>query len=673
VTVLAQGAVTDRPWGMTLGALGMRGLSGQVTIVADGKQYIVAFHEGVIIGAYSPLASDAAVRLALTNNLITSTQVNDITRRMAAAPNRDEIELLGELVRLGPDQQARLRRRLVAQRAARTFSPGHGDFVVEDEIQIPVPPGGELDVRTVIYLGAKSNLSEDRLTNELGQLGSYFELKREALEDLPQFGFTSTEKPVLDMLVEGAYVDEIIAAQPAIGDRIVRAVVYSLASCGACKLGVPPRVPRAGTPSTSPTLQQPRPNTPRTATPSTMPVSRTMTPAAPPSQPRTMTPAAPPSQARTITQRNSPPGQPATPRTSTGNTIPPMSRTSTASSVPTSGGQSGVPHPVANTGSGAVPQPVSRSPSGGMPRSATRPSEGTENFTRSRPQSVLPPMSTPASPLVPPAPSGAIDPPTAQGRKSTVAAAPPRRARRDSTAATEIEQLLASKIPMLDAGVDHFTLLGLSMDASPADVRSAYFTLARKLHPDRLSAIGVDDEERRAQRLMAQVNLAFAVLNDTVKREEYASIMRRGGEAAVKAEEARADELAMRVMRAEEAFKQGEMALRRDQLKQAIEAFQMAVELQPREAEYQALLAWTQFAMAPDKAKVANETRRALLRAADANDRSPTAKYYLGRVERMLGREREALSYFQEVLTIKPSHTEAASEARILQQRLNKR
>jgi curved DNA-binding protein CbpA len=233
--------------------------------------------------------------------------------------------------------------------------------------------------------------------------------------------------------------------------------------------------------------------------------------------------------------------------------------------------------------------------------------------------------------------------------------------------------MLATKIPLLDRGVDHFTLLGLAVDASPADVRSAYFTLARKLHPDRLAAIGVDDEERRAQRLMAQVNLAFATLNDPIKRQEYASIVRRGGEAAVKAEEAKADELAMRVMRAEEAFKQGEMALRREQLVQAIEQFQMAVELQPREAEYQALLAWTQFAMAPDKTKVAGETRKALLRAADANERSPTAKFYLGRVERMLGREREALQYFQDVLAIKPSHTEAASEARILQQRLNKR
>jgi tetratricopeptide (TPR) repeat protein len=273
-------------------------------------------------------------------------------------------------------------------------------------------------------------------------------------------------------------------------------------------------------------------------------------------------------------------------------------------------------------------------------------------------------------PTRPPPQADPVDAPTSPGRR---ASPPPRRARRDSTAVTEIEQLLKSKIPLLDAGVDHFTLLGLSAGASTADIRSAYFTLARKLHPDRLAAIGVDDEDRNAQRLMAQVNLAFTVLNDPVKRDEYVSIMNRGGEAAVKAEEAKADELAMRVMRAEEAFKQGEMALRREQLQKAIEAFQMAVELQPREAEYQAMLAWAQFAIAPDKAKIAGETRKALLRAADANDRSPTARFYLGRVERMLGREREALQYFQDVLQIKPSHTEAASEARILQQRLNKR
>lgn len=227
---------------------------------------------------------------------------------------------------------------------------------------------------------------------------------------------------------------------------------------------------------------------------------------------------------------------------------------------------------------------------------------------------------------------------------------------------------------MLDRGVDHYTLLGVPVEATPEMIRNAYFMLARKLHPDRLTAIGIEDQGGSAQRLMAEVNAAFAILNDPKRRAEYTDLQRRGGQAAVNADDARAAELAGRVMQAEEAFKSGEMALRRDQLQLASKQFALAVELQPKEAEYQALLAWTQFAMATDKAAVANQTRRALTRAAEENDNSPTARFFLGRVERMLGREKEALHHFYEVLRIKPNHTDATSEVRVLEQRLrNKR
>jgi tetratricopeptide (TPR) repeat protein len=246
--------------------------------------------------------------------------------------------------------------------------------------------------------------------------------------------------------------------------------------------------------------------------------------------------------------------------------------------------------------------------------------------------------------------------------------------RKHSTGATlEIEALLEKKLPMLDQGVDYFTLFGLPIGASPDDVRSTYFMLARKLHPDRLSAIGIEDDDRQAQRLMACINEAFAVLNDPIRRAQYISILNRGGEAAIRAEEQKADELAMKVMRAEEEFRQGEMMLRREQIAQAVQHFTMAVELAPKEPEYQALLAWAQFAAAPDKSAVAQPTRKALVRAAEANSESPTAHFYLGRVERMLGREKEALYCFYQVLKIKPNHSEATSEARILEQRIKAR
>lgn len=929
MAVLARGSVSDRPWGMTLGALGNRGLSGQLTLSADGKQYRVAFHQGTIVAASSPLVNDAAVRLAMTGNLVMASQVNEVTRRIAAAPDRDEVEVIAEVCRLGPEHAQRLRRRLVAQRAARTFSVERGQFVVEDRVSLPIVAGSALDVRTVIFLGARNNLADDRLAGELSQLGLWFKIKPDAIDDLPQYGFTEDDKPIVQMLLEGANVADVEVQLATLGARAVRAVAYALASCGACEASTMPQMSRTLTPSgstTSPGGPSPtsspepgaRPSVPkhhaRTSTipppvrgaaggrpPSTPPpqagrtvtggnhaayattpppgsrtttssgahpslpraptpgnhaayattpsgsrtttnsgaspslpraptnsgaslsVSRTPTPgdhatyATPPSGSRTTTNSGNPAVARTRTEpptiaRTSTPGlqepgsrasssnpgrpgsrasssnpgqpasrasssnlgQPPSPRAQTANAgqpsssrtsssnltspaiartpspnlpstartqssnLTPSARTSTADLTPPTPGRTPPPQygrtpstpPVptgrtstqhktaplgsrsplvppaapasgdspqwsgaddewANTGDSYAPTtsrtstgsrdlvtPRTITESSGVPRASTHSGSGPGGHDRSSSSRITGGYDrSPSAGVSRPRSGSASVPPTNMTslRASPRGANVPRRPKQNTAATLEIESLLQKKIPMLDRGVDYFTLLGLPVGASPEDVRQTYFMLARKLHPDRLAAIGIDDNQRHAQRLMACINEAFAVLNDPIRREEYISILDRGGEEAVRAEEQKADELAMRVMRAEEAFRQGEMALRREQLEPAIQHFSTAVELAPNEPEYRALLAWAKFAASSDKQGIAIETRKALIRAAEQNEESPTARFYLGRVERMLGREKEALVYFHEVLRIKPSHAEASSEARILEKRLNKK
>jgi tetratricopeptide (TPR) repeat protein len=120
---------------------------------------------------------------------------------------------------------------------------------------------------------------------------------------------------------------------------------------------------------------------------------------------------------------------------------------------------------------------------------------------------------------------------------------------------------------------------------------------------------------------------------------------------------------------AEEARQRGEMALRREQLDVAIDEFGKAAKLQPQNGAYKALLAWTQFCAASDKAAIANDVRK-ILAAAMQSTKEPIAQLYLGRVERMLGREKEALRHFREVLEHHPRHSEALSEARVLEGRL---
>lgn len=563
---LARGSVSDRPWGRTLGTLGLRGFTGQLTLAADGKRYQIAFAGGAVVGAASPLASDAAVRIALTGGLISSTQVAEIARRQAAAPERDEIEVLSELLRIGPEQSMRLRRRTIAQRAARSFSIDRGEFVLDDRIAVPVAAGSEIDVRSVIYLGARQNLSEARLAGDLAAIGVWFRLQPSAIEDLPQFGFTEADRPVLERLQVGATLDELEA--DGVEPRIARAMVYALASCNACEVASAAELEAAG-------LRPAR-------------------------MPRPVVEPPPPLRAA--------------------GTIPPRR-----------GGLLGGTAGTAGTAGARYPTP--------------------------------PPVTSSSLRRAPPTPARGV--PTAPRRAVRLT---PRGA--DPARADEVRALIAQRLLSLDQGVDHFQLLGVAADASPEDVREAYFALARQLHPDRLAALGIDDGTRDAQRLFAQVNTAFSILSDRARREEYVAILRRGGEAALRADQARAEAMAKRIIEGEGAFQRGEAALRTGQLELAIAELGRAVELNPDEGDYRAALAWARFCAAPDKAAVEAPTRAALEQAIAASPNAISARFLLGRVERILGRDADALRHFQDVLRRAPHHQEAASEARLIEQRL---
>lgn len=551
---LARGTVLDRPWGRTLGALALRGLTGQVNLTAtDGKVYSIGFHGGTVCGAHSPNMADSAARIALTNSLVSSTQVADIVKRQLADKQRDEIELIADYIHLQPDQAMRLRRRAIAQKAARSFALERAEFVVEDHITVRFLPGSELDIRSVIYLGARQFLSEARLNGELGQLGQWFQLKPELAEYLPQFGFGEAEQPVLEALARGAGLGEI--ERPEVEQRMARAVVYALVSCGQCNVeaavrAAPKKAPTARPQSTS---QAPRPMS--------------------------------------------------------GNTqAPPRNRTDTLNQAT-------------------------------FRRSDTEADAPTEGPT---------------------------------DRRRTPSRQPPPRRNATPTAMTnEVELLIKQRLAILDGGGDHYMLLGIAREATASHVQKAYFALARQLHPDRLSALGIPDEAREAQRLFAQVNTAFAVLGDAKKREAYLDILDRGGEQAVRAEQQAAEELTERVLDSEEAFRKGEAALRRDQIPLAIKELERAVALNGDESDYQAMLAWARFCAAPDKMAVAQVTKRALRTAIERSaPSSVTGRFYLGRVERMLGRDKEALELFEEVLEVSPGHSEATAEVRVLQARL---
>jgi hypothetical protein len=123
---------------------------------------------------------------------------------------------------------------------------------------------------------------------------------------------------------------------------------------------------------------------------------------------------------------------------------------------------------------------------------------------------------------------------------------------------------------------------------------------------------------------------------------------------------------------AAEAVERAERALKNEQIETAVLELKKACALAPDDVNYAALLSWAVFCAAHDKHAIAGETKAALERALARTDKPMVARFYLGRVERMLGHDREALQHFHAVLLADPNHREASAEIRVLQARLRR-
>ena len=276
----------ERPWGATLAALGAAGRTCQLTVREHGpKLYRVAFADGRVVGAVSPAAPDAISRIAVTSKLATAKQVAAAGRPPRDAQG-DELDAFAVALGLTPDQREQLKQRVLVQRAARTFAVEHGELEVEDRVTIPTIAGVHVDVRAVVYHGARLVIDQTRLSAEVHRLGSRFVLTATEGE-LARFGFTDAEQPVLEALRRGSSGPEIEARYRELDPRMIQAILYALASCGAVarvsspavtaaapkpaakQPTKPPPIPKAAR-RTSPELPTGRRERTRPATPSSL-------------------------------------------------------------------------------------------------------------------------------------------------------------------------------------------------------------------------------------------------------------------------------------------------------------------------------------------------------------------------------------------------------------------
>jgi len=282
--------VSDQPWGVLLAGISARRVTGELAVVADdGKAYTIVFARGLIASATSPMVADSVARVALLAQLITSSQAQSIAKAVAETA-RNEFDVIDELAHLTRAQALGLRTRSVIQRAARTFAVESGRFTFDERA---CTPGCEIDVAAAIYLGARMYLSQQRLTDELRELGTRFRVRGDVASD--RYGFTDEEQPVLEALCAGTTLPELEARHRSIDPRTAQAVIYALVCTGACEAsgGVAlmrvstEDIPRARTVTfEAPTLVRPKRPTPAVTLP---PEPEPELAPPPPAPPRTTT------------------------------------------------------------------------------------------------------------------------------------------------------------------------------------------------------------------------------------------------------------------------------------------------------------------------------------------------------------------------------------------------
>ncbi|MEP6862236.1 MAG: J domain-containing protein [Deltaproteobacteria bacterium] len=241
------GKVEDRPWGATLAALGISGRTCELTLRgARDAVHRIAFVHGAVVGATSPVAADAVARVAVSTRLVTAAQVAAFARDRRRS-RTDELAAFVDAMALVPEQVQELKTRVLVQRAARTFAIDRGDFTIEAAITIPLMIGIGVDVRTVIYHGARLVLDGARLTAGVRKHGSRFVLSA-GDADLARFGFADAERAVIDALRAGTSPPEIEARHRELDPRMVEAVIYALAACGAVTASESAEEPRVTQP-----------------------------------------------------------------------------------------------------------------------------------------------------------------------------------------------------------------------------------------------------------------------------------------------------------------------------------------------------------------------------------------------------------------------------------------
>lgn len=207
---------------------------------------------------------------------------------------------------------------------------------------------------------------------------------------------------------------------------------------------------------------------------------------------------------------------------------------------------------------------------------------------------------------------------------------------------------------------DLFTVLGLPDRASVDQVKNAYFELAKRFHPDRISLQGLEALRSEVELIFRRVNEAYSTLADDSKRAEYLKERKAG---AVGSED---QAKALRIVEADMAFRRGEVYLKKNDLQNALREFVEATTKNPQDGEFLAFHTWTRVCLGQLRH---SEAKPVFGQAVKLAPRCGRAYYYLGICQKEEGDLDRALHSFKKAVEFDSRLIEAEREARLINMR----
>ncbi|MCP4196822.1 MAG: DnaJ domain-containing protein [Proteobacteria bacterium] len=261
-----------------------------------------------------------------------------------------------------------------------------------------------------------------------------------------------------------------------------------------------------------------------------------------------------------------------------------------------------------------------------------------------------------------------VSPPIAQDQASALDSVrpDPRRDSEDPEVSERRRSIEAKAVAI--ASQNYYEMLDVPFGAPAEVVRKAYFQLAKEFHPDKVPTALASEIKETLQYIFSSLSEAHATLIDPDAREEYEAAILEG-ELRTSIAPLTDDETEVRnTLRAENEYQKALVFMRRGQMEKAEERIDIARQLNPTEGEYLAVWAFLELKRRPQGESL-EDLADALRKALTTNPKSERAHLYFAYVLKAMGRNAEAKTHFEKVISFNSHNIDAGRELRLMTMR----